>query len=41
MSNLVNHTITQTYIYFPHYSSLIYLLSLDPFPPFISFYILH
>ena len=40
--NQITHTtITQTYIYFPPCSSLICLLSLDSFPLFISFYILH
>ena len=33
-------TITQTYISFPPYYSLIYLLSFDTFPLFIPFYIL-
>ena len=38
--NQINSTtINQTYIYFSPCPSLIYLLSLDPFVPFLPFYI--
>ena len=42
-TELIQTTISQTYIYFPplFFFFLIYLLSLDPLPLFIPFYIPH